>query len=148
MARTTPGFGAVSYLYRISQYEVTNAQYTEFLNTAHPTGTNAPVPSTTRICPVTPTAESISIAACQRFQISAPARTRKQAGRFVSFFDAMRFTNWLENGQGDSSTESGVYNIGDGINEIRNPIATYFIPSEDEWYKAAYHKNDGATGNY
>ena len=22
------------------------------------------------------------------------------------------------------------------------------IPSEDEWYKAAYHKNDGVTGNY
>jgi hypothetical protein len=22
------------------------------------------------------------------------------------------------------------------------------IPSEDEWYKAAYHYNDGATGNY
>ncbi len=22
------------------------------------------------------------------------------------------------------------------------------IPSEDEWYKAGYHKNDGVTGNY
>jgi hypothetical protein len=22
------------------------------------------------------------------------------------------------------------------------------IPTEDEWYKAAYHKNDGVTGNY
>lgn len=26
--------------------------------------------------------------------------------------------------------------------------ATWFIPSENEWYKAAYHKNDGVTGNY
>ena len=26
--------------------------------------------------------------------------------------------------------------------------ATWVIPSEDEWYKAAFHKNDGATGNY
>jgi formylglycine-generating enzyme required for sulfatase activity len=65
---------------------------------------------------------------------------------FVSFFDAMRFTNWLQNGQGSGSTESGVYTIGDGLNEIRNPSATYFIPSEDEWYKAAYHKNNGVTG--
>ena len=24
----------------------------------------------------------------------------------------------------------------------------FFIPTEDEWYKAAYQKNDGATGNY
>ena len=26
--------------------------------------------------------------------------------------------------------------------------AKWFLPSEDEWYKAAYHKNDGVTGNY
>ncbi len=26
--------------------------------------------------------------------------------------------------------------------------ATWFIPTEDEWHKAAYHKNDGTTGNY
>jgi len=25
---------------------------------------------------------------------------------------------------------------------------TWAITSEDEWYKAAYHKNDGVTGNY
>ncbi|MHC4697182.1 MAG: SUMF1/EgtB/PvdO family nonheme iron enzyme, partial [Planctomycetota bacterium] len=31
---------------------------------------------------------------------------------------------------------------------MREPDATWVIPSEDEWYKAAYHKNDGATGNY
>jgi len=58
----------------------------------------------------------------------------------------VRFTNWLQNGQGNGSTESGVYTIGNGVNEIRNPSATYFIPSENEWYKAAYHKNNGVTG--
>ena len=26
--------------------------------------------------------------------------------------------------------------------------ALVFLPSENEWYKAAYHKNDGVTGNY
>ena len=26
--------------------------------------------------------------------------------------------------------------------------ASYFIPNENEWYKAAYHKNDGVTANY
>jgi hypothetical protein len=30
----------------------------------------------------------------------------------------------------------------------REPDATWVIPSEDEWYKAAYHYNDGVTGNY
>ena len=33
-------FGAVDYVYRISKHEVTNAQYTEFLNAVDPTGAN------------------------------------------------------------------------------------------------------------
>jgi formylglycine-generating enzyme required for sulfatase activity len=41
-----------------------------------------------------------------------------------------------------------VYTIGNGTNETRNPSATYFIPSANEWYKAAYHKNDGVTAHY
>jgi sulfatase modifying factor 1 len=31
---------------------------------------------------------------------------------------------------------------------VREADATWWIPSENEWYKAAYHKNDGVTGNY
>jgi formylglycine-generating enzyme len=34
-------YGAVAYAYKIGQYEVTNAQYTEFLNAVDPTGANA-----------------------------------------------------------------------------------------------------------
>jgi hypothetical protein len=30
----------------------------------------------------------------------------------------------------------------------RNAGARWFVPNEHEWYKAAYHKNDGATANY
>jgi formylglycine-generating enzyme required for sulfatase activity len=72
---------------------------------------------------------------------------------YVSFFDAMRFTNWLENGQptgpqGPGTTDAGVYTIVDGVSEARASDATYFLPSEDEWYKAAYHMNDGVTGHY
>ena len=67
---------------------------------------------------------------------------------YVSFFDAMRFTNWLHNGQGSGDTESGAYTIGSGLDEVRSASAKYWIPSEDEWYKAAYHKNDGVTGDY
>jgi formylglycine-generating enzyme required for sulfatase activity len=72
---------------------------------------------------------------------------------YVSFFDSMRFVNWLENGQptGGSGTESGVYTIGNGVIETRAPSATFFIPSENEWYKAAYHQpaaQGGDTDNY
>ncbi len=41
----------------------------------------------------------------------------------VSFLDAMRFTNWLHNGQpsgnpGMGTTESGAYSIGTGLDEL------------------------------
>jgi formylglycine-generating enzyme required for sulfatase activity len=65
---------------------------------------------------------------------------------FVSFYDSLRFANWLNNGQGIGDTESGAYTLLGGtptpINGpivIRNPTATIFLTSEDEWYKAAYY---------
>ena len=35
-----------------------------------------------------------------------------------------------------------------GENLYRNKNAYYFLTSENEWYKAAYQKNDGVTANY
>lgn len=64
--------------------------------------------------------------------------------------DAVRFVNWLHNGQGDADTESGAYTIttfprhedspilnGYWIAQ-RNPGAKWFVPSLDEWVKAFY----------
>jgi hypothetical protein len=84
---------------------------------------------------------------------------------FVSWVDAARFCNWLHNGQptgqltGDPAqdaglTEDGSYYVNGATSGaallaiVREPDATWVIPSEDEWYKAAYHYNDGVTGNY
>jgi len=50
--------------------------------------------------------------------------------------------------QGAGTTEDGVYTIGSGFDEIRNSSATYFIPSEDEWYKAAYYDPNSGGGVY
>jgi formylglycine-generating enzyme required for sulfatase activity len=141
-------FGAVDYVYRISKHEVTNAQYTEFLNAVDPTGANA-------LSLYHPGMSSDVLGGINLDSFAANAsKYQVKSGRdnnpvvLVTFIDAMRFTNWLENGQGSGSTESGVYAIRNGLSETRNPNATYFIPSENEWYKAAYHKNDGATANY
>ena len=74
---------------------------------------------------------------------------------YVSWYDAARFTNWLTNGQVGSGTEAGAYTLLGGTPEpsngntvVRNAGATWWLPSRDEWYKAAYHKNDGVTANY
>ncbi|MBK7951849.1 MAG: SUMF1/EgtB/PvdO family nonheme iron enzyme [Deltaproteobacteria bacterium] len=74
---------------------------------------------------------------------------------YVSFYDALRFANWLHNRQLDGiqnaiTTEDGAYTItaqGTAQNTItRMPGAMIFLPSEDEWYKAAYY--DPGTSQY
>jgi len=80
---------------------------------------------------------------------------------YVSWADATRFANWMHNGQPTGAQDltttedvsyflNGTSENADGLleNVVREPDATWVIPAEDEWYKAAYHKNDGVTGNY
>ena len=75
---------------------------------------------------------------------------------YVSWFDAARFCNWLHNGrpsgaQDATTTENGAYPLNGatsgGLTITRNPGAKYWIPSEDEWYKAAYHQASGQGGD-
>ena len=138
------GFGAVDNSYRIATTEVTNNQYATFLNNVAATDTFGVWQASMDITQMG-SAGSYTYAATTSFG-SKPVR-------LVSFSNAMRFVNWLENGrpngsQGPETTEDGTYLISDGISETRASTATFFLPSEDEWYKAAYHKNDGVTANY
>jgi len=146
-------FGAVSYTYRISKHEVTNDQYRDFLNAVDALGTN---PNSV----YDPDAGSeirggidFNAGGASGSKYSLKANMSNKPANYVSFFDAMRFVNWLENGQptDGSGTESGVYTIGTGTDETRAASATFFIPSEDEWYKAAYHQpaaQGGDTDDY
>ena len=149
------GFGAVEYNYRIGKYEVTNAQYVEFLNSVDPDATNMLGLYNSQMASdarggilLTPDARS-----GEKYVVK-PSRERNPV-ILVSWYDAIRFANWLHNGQGDGDTETGAYTILGGTSEptngtaiARNPEAIWFLPTEDEWYKAAYHKNDGVTANY
>jgi sulfatase modifying factor 1 len=74
---------------------------------------------------------------------------------YVSFWNALRFVNWLENGQpvgapGPLTTEDGGYTLteeGIAANTItRNWSSRLFMTSEDEWYKAAYY--DASAQSY
>ena len=83
------------------------------------------------------------------YTYSVAADRANRPVNYVSFWDAARFANWLHNGQGNGDTESGAYvNVGNQSTFARQADAKYWIPTENEWYKAAYHKNDGVTGNY
>ena len=138
------GYGGVDYGYRIGKYEVTNAQYVEFLNAVDPKANN-------ELCLYNSDMAG-NFGGIENSGSVDGARYVAQAGReqnpvtYVSWYDAVRFTNWLHNGQGSGSTETGAYTLvggtcipANGSSIVRNPGATHFLPTENEWYKAAYH---------
>ena len=140
--------GAVGYDYRIGRYEVTTGQYVEFLNAvaaADPYGLYTPAMATnSNVAGIlqsgVPSAFTYSV-------IGSPLRPIS----YVSWFDAARFANWLHNGQGSGGTETGAYTLNGatgGSPPARNPGAQVFIPSESEWYKAAYYKGGNTSAGY
>lgn len=146
------GVGSVSYNFRMGKYEVTNAQYAEFLNGVDPTGANSLelyIPEMTSAA-VGGIVRDPSAANGSKYNVK-PGRHNNPV-IYVSWFDSIRFANWLHNGQGSGDTENGAYTIRPGTpgyyTITRNPGARWWLPDEHEWYKAAYHKNDGVTGNY
>ena len=155
-AADSTGFGSVAYPYRIGKYEVTNAQYVEFLNGVDPTGVNTFHIYHASMAFSALGGISFDAGASEGFKYNVKSGHRNNPVVFVSWYDAIRFANWLHNGQGGGGTENGAYTLGPlGAEAVplsetftRNPAARWFLPDEDEWYKAAYHKNDGVTGNY
>lgn len=142
--------GSVPYTYKISKYEVTNAQYAEFLNAkaaSDPLGLYNSFMGNTLAGGITRSGADGS------YTYSARAGFENRPVNFVSVYDAMRFTNWMNNGQGSADTETGVYTLlggtatpSNGETVTRNPGSIVFLPTENEWYKAAYY--DGLTGTY
>jgi len=143
-------FGAVGHGYQISTYEVTNAQYAEFLNAVADTDANGLYHTNmgTGLGGITRSGSAGSHA-------YAPVAGREDRPvNYVSWYDALRFANWLHNGQttNAASTESGAYTLtptGIANNTVtRNAGASIFLTSEDEWYKAAYSDGSGSWFDY
>lgn len=146
------GSGAVGYAYAIGTYEVTNAQYTEFLNAVGDTDPNGLY---------NPNMQSTAnwggiqrSGADGSYAYNAIAERENMPVNWVSFYDAVRFVNWLQNGQPTGvqdvfTTESGAYTLTlQGISDssiTRNPSATVFLPNQNEWYKAAYYDSVGSS---
>ncbi len=158
------GHGGVSYVYNISKYEVTAGQFSQFLNAVAAEDTyglyNAFMDSVPSGCQITQHGASGNYT--YDFSGRPSGEESDWANRpvnYVSWGDAARFANWLHNGQptglqGLTTTEDGAYYLNGATTDAallavsREPDWKWAISSEDEWYKAAYHKNDGITGNY
>ena len=132
------GYGTVDRIYKIGKYEVTVQQYCNFLN---------------------------AVAASDPYNLYGGAGiTQAGAGgsfRYVvvpgfankpitgiGWLSAARFCNWLHNGgTNGASTETGAYTLNGAADGVfpRNAAARYSLPTENEWYKAAYYDPEHPT---
>ena len=93
--------------------------------------------------------------------VTAGPHTGNEPAAQMTWFEAAAFVNWLN----DQRTPGlKAYNLtgvtsltpwarvdawqAGGENLFRHKDAYYFLPSEDEWYKAAYHQNTGVNADY
>lgn len=146
------GYGGVNYAYRMGKYEVTAGQYAQFLDAVAARVDTYGLYATGMAIPywgsdITRNGDgTIS----DPYTYSVPPAAVNRPVNFISFGDAARFANWMHNGQpagaqDSSTTEDGSYFLNGATDTAallavtRKPGATWVIPSEDEWYKAAYY---------
>lgn len=155
------GFGKVLHNYRIGRFEITIGQYVEFLNAVAATDTHGLYNSQM--------ASNATIAGVSRSGAPGTYRyavigTPDRPITFVSWWDAVRFANWMSNGQPSglqtaATTENGAYTLlppydhatvaKNAINPNTRRPPLWWLPTENEWYKAAYYnptRNAGAGG--
>jgi formylglycine-generating enzyme required for sulfatase activity len=160
-------YGSVGYAYQMGKYDVTLGQYCQFLNAvatiSDPYGlydgnlTNGFGWFTFGI---TQSGTLGSYTYAVTGTVSGGYNINNMPVNAVSWGDAARFCNWLQNGQptaaeGTGTTETGAYTL-NGVTTYQQlmlvtrntAVATYFIPTENEWYKAAYYKGGGTAAGY
>jgi len=153
------GNGAVAYDYQIGKYDVTIGQYTAFLNAVAKTDTyslyDSEMETNGNIKGISRTGGSGSYTYSVVGSANRPIT-------FVSWWDSARFANWMANGQPtgaqtSTTTENGAYNVTgengyyavaqNATNPNTGDAPTFYIPTENEWYKSAYYSpNYGGAG--
>ncbi len=120
--------GAVGYIYNIGKHEISEDMVTKAIAEG-----------------------GLAIAMATTTNSNNPATT-------IDWFEAATFVNWLNTSQGhqaayrfDGGGSFQLWNSAeawqsDGENRFRHKDAFYFLPSADEWYKAAYY--DPTSGTY
>jgi formylglycine-generating enzyme required for sulfatase activity len=146
------GVGSVTYSYFTGKYTVTNDDYIEFLNAVAASDDDQKywlaVPGGDTQW--TSTRGIVRSGVSGSYTYAPQLNMGDKPVNYVSLASAARYCNWLHNNYGD--TETGVYAMaGHVIGQPlppRNSAANYFIPTENEWYKAAYYKGGGAQSGY
>ena len=130
--------GAVGYEYGIGKFEVSRDMITKYNSNFG-------------------TANSLAITMFDMTSFGGNGANRPATG--ISWNEAARFVNWLNTSTGNQAaykfTTSDVkgnialWQSGDAgydvNNKYRNSLAKYFLPSYNEWYKAAYYNPTNST---
>jgi len=154
-AADTTGYGSVGYNYSIGTYEVLNSQYAAFL-------TAVAAADTYNLYNVSMATDArggiLQSGISGAYTYSVKSGYANMPVVFVSYYDALRFANWMQNGQptgaqGVGTTETGTYTFaGETVVGGRNSFTTpfYALASENEWYKAAYYDQslNAGSGGY
>ena len=161
----SPGYGNVAYLYKIGKYAVTNCEYVLFLNSVDPEGINPENIYNSNTSSSLLIGQSIPAGIGRNLDNDLGSKyfsksnfANKPVG-FVSWFDCARYCNWLHNDKvvynttndASNARNTGAYNIGtitNGNAITKQPSAKYYIPTENEWYKAAYYKGGSEDAGY
>jgi sulfatase modifying factor 1 len=148
----TTGYGAAADVFQIMEYEFTNDQYTDFLNSVAATDTYSLYNTSMGSDANGGITRSGSAGS---YSYSVKANMGDKPVNYVTWFDAARVANWMQNGQGSGSTETGAYTLvggqASGTAPARNSGAAFYIPTEDQWYKAAFYGpvlNSGSGSYY
>ena len=160
------GFGAVPYVFQIAKHEVSNEQYVEFLNAVaksdpHGLWSESMGEPLLRDNGQGGIQENLPVFAERTgppgaYHYACRAGWEKKPVVYVTFLSAMRFANWRHHGGGNGGTENGgtengAYDLAKGGLALREAGARVWIPSENEWYKAAYYQpadQGGPAGGY
>jgi hypothetical protein len=116
--------GSVAYEYRIGKYEVPEEAVRK--------------------------ANAASALAGSPLGITLDSRGPQKPATSLSWFEAARFVNWLNADKGAATAykfdATGTFQLWTAAdpgfnpsNPFRNQLAQYFLPSVDEWYKAAFY---------
>jgi len=156
--------GSIDYEYEILKTEVTNRLYTEFLNAVAVTSDPHQL--------YTPLMEEHFWGGIRQLKAEQGYHYQCKDGYedlpvvFVSWFDAVRYVNWLHYGKPNfgvsilGTTEGngsiGAYNTSDAPDPLasivsaarRNPNAVYWLPNRSEWIKAGFYGGHGKWWKY
>ena len=145
---TRTGLGKVDYEYQIGKFDVTVAQYCEFLKAVAKKDPHGIYDiDMDRDSAVHCIIRSLNSKKEYEYQI-VPGRENYPI-TIISFLNAIRFCNWMSNhqptgNQDTSTTEDGSYLITEKSVSVR-ANATWRLPTDDEWYKAAYFNKNNPT---